>query len=108
MTGTTVIFVNGNMNVAGDGIANQSQIPSNLQIYLLGSWAHYSGTSDFYGVLYGPSTDIDFSGDASVYGAAVGKTVDFNASGTGAPSGIHVDESLDRLLHVRPRAFLVQ
>lgn len=91
-TGANVAFyISGDANFAGQGIVNTSGVPSNLQIYGIGSTTtiDYSGGSDFYGVIYAPECDVSTGGNSSIYGAIVGNVV--TLGGTGA---LHYDESL--------------
>lgn len=91
-TGSNVsIYIQGDANFAGQGITNTTGIPSNLQIYGIGSSTtiNYSGGSNFYGTIYAPECDVGTSGNSNFFGAIVGGTVQL--SGTGA---LHYDESL--------------
>ncbi len=85
------LYIKGDANLGGQGIVNSSGIPSNLQIYGLGSGTtiKYAGGSDFYGTIYAPESDVSTSGNSSIFGAIVGNTV--KLSGTGE---LHYDESL--------------
>ena len=92
VTGLNVKFyLRGDANFAGQGIVNTSGIPSNLQIYGLGSGTtiNYAGGSDFYGAIYAPECDVSTGGNSSIFGAIAGDTV--KLSGTGS---LHYDESL--------------
>jgi len=85
------IFIGGNANFAGRGIVNISNIPGNLQIYGInsGSSLNFSGSSDFYGAIYAPSSDIYMTGEADYYGAISGGAVDLSGE-----INFHYDESL--------------
>jgi len=66
-------------NIGGKGIANTSQLPSNLLIYCLDNVVNLSvsGNGVLYGAIYAPSANIDLnSGD--VYGSLVGQSVKIN------------------------------
>ncbi|MCH7884767.1 MAG: hypothetical protein IIC01_05890 [Planctomycetes bacterium] len=89
ITGPTEIYVSGTAYFGGGGIINPTGIPGNLKIYLTGATATFSGTSDFYGAIIAPDTDITFLGDSAFYGVLIGKTLDFRGSAI-----IHVEESL--------------
>jgi hypothetical protein len=106
VSGPTIIYVNGTMNLAGQGILNTTQIPTNLQIYVMGPKATVTGGSDFYGTIYAPEADVKVSGNGDFYGALLGKTAEVTPTSTSA--GVHYDESVGWLWGARPRAFLVQ
>jgi len=89
ITGPTEIYVSGTADFGGGGIINPTGIPGNLKIYLTGSTATFSGTSDFYGAIIAPDTNLTFLGDSAFYGVLIGKTLDFRGSAI-----IHVEESL--------------
>lgn len=86
-----ILYIGGNGSFDGGGIVNTSNLPSNLQIYGLGTGTTYSfaGNSDFYGVVYAQDSYINLSGTHSYFGAVAGKTV--SLSGTGQ---LHYDEAL--------------
>lgn len=84
-------YIMGDANFGGQGIINSSGLPSDLQIYGLGSGTtiNYSGGNDFYGTIYAPECAVSTGGNSSIYGAIVGNTV--TLSGTGS---LHYDEKL--------------
>jgi Putative Flp pilus-assembly TadE/G-like len=91
ITGKTTIYITGNLDRQGGAIlTNLSQQANNLQIFMTGGTAQISSDNDFYGVIYGPNTDITYSGSANYYGAMVGKTLTILGDAVG-----HYDESLD-------------
>jgi Flp pilus assembly protein TadG len=106
VTDLTIIYVAGTMDLGGNAVANTSQIPSNLQLYPLGSTARLAGNGEFYGVIYAPETDVQIAGNTAVFGAVLGKTLQVDA--TGVVRGIHYDEQLGPLRGVRARAVLVE
>jgi len=57
VTGPVVIFVTGDVSLGGGGIANTTQDPSNLQIFVTGTDASYTGNSDFYGLFFAYAPD---------------------------------------------------
>ena len=87
------IYIGGDGNFSGQGIINTSGIPSNLQIYGLGSDTSisYSGQNDFYGTIYAPEVSISLSGNAAFFGAIVGETIDISGNGS-----FHYDEALSQ------------
>jgi len=86
-----ILYIGGDGSFAGQGIVNASALPSNLQIYGLGTGTTFNfvGTSDFYGTVYAQGSSINLGGTNTYFGAVIGKTV--NLSGTGQ---LHYDEAL--------------
>jgi Flp pilus assembly protein TadG len=90
ISGKTVIYTTGTFSVSGASIANDTYLPKNLEIYVMGSSVTISGLSNFYGNIYAPSAQVSRSGDADYFGSIVAGEI--ASSGTG---GIHADKSLD-------------
>lgn len=64
-------------------INNETKVTKNLQIYGLDSCETmvFKNSTDFYGVIYAPYTDVIMNNSATVYGAAVSKSYDMQNSG---------------------------
>ncbi len=98
VNGQLELYVTGDCNVGGNGIVNDSGLPSNLVVYSThessgeSNGFTLSGNSAFYGAVYAPNANLAVTGDGDIYGALVGKTV--NVSGNG---DIHYDEALQDL-----------
>lgn len=90
ITGATTIYVTGSVDLSGGSVSNTSKIPKNLQLFPMGTKCVISGSSEFYGVIYGPTTPVTRTGDSDYYGAIVGSTLTLSGAG-----GIHADEALD-------------
>lgn len=104
ITGKTIIYVTGNVDVSGGSILNSTQLPVNCQLYGMGSKVVLSGSSQWYGVVYAPTADITRSGGSSdFFGMAVGKSLTLSGGG-----GCHYDESLGGLTGAQSGAQLVQ
>jgi Flp pilus assembly protein TadG len=104
ITGKTVIYVSGNVDISGGSLVNTTQKAINCQLYSTGSKVTLSGGSQWYGVVYAPTADIvRSSGSADFYGMAVGKTLTLSGGG-----GCHYDEALDYLTGHTTGAQLVQ
>ena len=88
-TGLTKIYITGTAAFTGNGVANLTQVPENLQIFSTGPTLLLDGTAGFYGAVVAPTTDIILEGTGEYYGTILGRTVDANGTST-----IHVDESL--------------
>ncbi|MCK6553048.1 hypothetical protein L6Q96_00450 [Candidatus Binatia bacterium] len=88
--GPVNLYVTGSISVAGNGIANGSQLPSNLMIYQSGSKGiGFSGNADFYGTVYAPESPLMVSGNGNMFGAFVASTLQNSGNG-----GIHFDQAL--------------
>lgn len=100
-TGAVKIYVTGNVDVGGNGIATANNLPPNLLIYgtvdpgdpsQKTTEVKIHGNGDFYGAVYAPSAALDVYGNGAVYGALTGNTAKLNGNG-----GFHYDESLGNL-----------
>jgi hypothetical protein len=100
-TGAVKIYVTGNIDIGGNGIATAGNLPSNLLIYGTQDPSDASqktttvkihGNGDFYGAVYAPGAALDVYGKGAVYGALTGNTVKINGNG-----GFHYDEALGNL-----------
>lgn len=103
LSGATTIFVTGNVDLSGGTVLNGTCIPKNLQLYPMGSTCTISGSSDFYGLVYGPTTAMTRSGSSGFFGAMIGESLSLSGSG-----GIHADSSLDSMFSTAGRSLLTQ
>lgn len=101
--GAVKIYVTGNIDIGGNGVATAANKPPNLLIYgtvdpnnAANQCTSVSihGNGDFYGAVYAPAASIQVSGNGSVYGSLTGNTVQINGS-SGAT--FHYDEALSNL-----------
>ena len=91
--GSLKIYVSGNVNpLAGQGVANQTGYPENLQIYGMATCTtvNISGQNALCGAIYTPEADINLSGQGDVFGAICGNTIDIVGQGS-----VHYDEALN-------------
>lgn len=102
ISGPTRIYVTGDVDLSGGSAVNSTRIPSNLQLYPMGSRCDVSGSADLYAVVYGPGTSLIKGGSADYYGMLLGR--DLTLTGTG---GVHADESVNVLLGNRTTSSLV-
>jgi hypothetical protein len=95
-TGPVVIYVDGDVNAAGQGITNSTFLPSNFQLYGSKSTPtqdiKLSGGSQFFGAVYAPNGALNISGIADLYGSFIGDTM--NMTGGGA---LHHDGALSTM-----------
>jgi hypothetical protein len=96
ISGEVDLYVDGDILVAGNGIANaEPGKPRNLRIYGTENCTsvQIKGSSTFYGVVYAPSAEIVAQGSTNsgdIFGALVGAAVKLEGSNT----CFHYDESL--------------
>ncbi len=99
--GPVKIYVTGNVDIAGNGVATANSVPPNLLIYgtadpnnpsNVTTSVSIAGNGNFYGALYAPQAAINASGNGAVFGALTGRTVTLNGNG-----GLHYDEALQNL-----------
>jgi Flp pilus assembly protein TadG len=91
-TGRTRIVMGGASSIGGKGLVNGTQVPGFLRIDITDGTTKFSGSSDFFADIYGPTADIAISGNAEFYGAVFARALDLS----GSNSRIHGDESLNR------------
>jgi Flp pilus assembly protein TadG len=103
LTGPTTIYLTGSIDTSGGDVLNSTQIPSNLQILMIGATARVTASADFYGVVYAPNADVLVDGGGEWYGAVVGKTL--TATGDGH---FHYDEDLNLAVQTPRRVALVE
>ena len=104
ITGKTIIYVTGKVDTSGGTMTNTSQIPSNLQLYGMGTTVTLSGGTQMYGVVYAPTADITRSGGQSdFFGMMVGKSLTLSGGG-----GLHADTAITGVGSSTKKASLVQ
>jgi Flp pilus assembly protein TadG len=104
VSGPTEIYVNGDVAISGGSVANLTQLPRNLQLYVEGKNCSLSGSSQFFGVVYAPATKVVRSGESHFFGAIISRELELSGGG-----GIYADESLDlNPLGNAQRAILVE
>lgn len=92
--GDVRFYVDAEVSLAGNGVTNSSQLPTNC--LFLGSASctriDLGGSNAFYGAIYAPSASLNLGGSSDRYGAFVGKEVTIGGGG-----GFHYDEALGQL-----------
>ncbi len=87
LTGPTEIYVSGEINITGNGIATQGNLPTNLIIYVTTSdTVKVGGNGAFYGGIYAPNSTVKNVGNGGIFGSVVSE----NYIQTGN-SSIHYD-----------------
>ena len=89
--GSLEVFTNGDIAIYGNGINNQTFLPSKLAIYGTNTLTvpDMNTTVPYYGVIYTPNGCFSVLGNATIYGSIVAKKVSL----TGTPT-IHYDLNL--------------
>lgn len=104
-TGAVKIYVDGAVDITGQGTTVAANKPGNLHIYVTGNAAcKIRGNGSFFGGLYAPNSDVTFqtsnSGKGGTwFGAVVAKT--FSTFGGGAPA-FHFDLAMKEAQAVDP------
>lgn len=88
--GPVVIYVSGSVELAGNGIATQGNLPPNMLIYVTnGSDVKISGNANYYGGIYAPDSEVKNTGNGQIFGAIVAE--DYHQTGNGK---VHFDEAM--------------
>jgi len=91
------IYSEGDMLIAGTGLANSNTRPSTCLIYGTNTSAggqriQIVGNGALKSALYAPNADITINGNGDIYGGAVGRTITLTGE-----ADFHYDESLENL-----------
>lgn len=90
LTGPVTIYVDGDVNLAGNGVATQNNVPTNFMLMATGSeTVKVSGNGNFYGAIYAPNAPVKNTGNGSIFGAVIAQ--DYDQTGNGS---VHFDEAL--------------
>lgn len=94
-TGKVKVYIDGgDLSIGGNGLANLSMKPRNLEIKMVGDGnvsLHGGGNSGAaFFKLYAPESDVTISGNMHLFGAVIGKTIGFNGN---SGAGITYDEA---------------
>lgn len=88
--GPVEIYVDGTIQISGNGVATYQNKPPNFILYSTGEAnVSVSGNAAFYGGIYAPESYVTVSGNGAIYGAVVSE--DYHQSGNAA---IHFDEAM--------------
>lgn len=92
--GPTTIYVDGDVDIGGNGIVTADNFPPNLIIKVKGNRKiDIHGNGNFYGALYAPDSKnikVMGRGNAEVFGSVVGYSATVNGN-------IHYDEALSKI-----------
>lgn len=88
--GPVNLYVSGSASIGGNGISNQSNVPSDFNLVQSGTAdVTFSGNAAFSGTVYAPNSVLSLTGNGTMFGAFIGAGL--RLSGNGA---IHFDEVL--------------
>ena len=94
-TGTVTVYLTGTLIARGNSTVGYAPSPGEMLFLMSGGTeatleeGTITGSTGFYGALYGPLATINVSGNADVYGAIVAKQVNLTGS-----AELHYDEAL--------------
>jgi Flp pilus assembly protein TadG len=104
ITGKTIIYVAGKVDSGSGTLTNATQIPSNLQLYAMGTSVTLSGGAQMHAVVYAPMADISFTGgNSDFFGMMVGASLTLSGGG-----GLHADTALTGISSSTRKGALVQ
>jgi len=104
--GPVTVYLTGNLHAAGNTAIGVEHDPTQM-LFLVTSSSEgatiegtITGSSAFYGALYGPDATITITGNAEVYGSMIAGSVDLSGS-----AELHYDEALQSLMTI-PGSYL--
>lgn len=93
-TGTLTIYTDGNIEAAGNGIANATSTPTAFQIFgtntaVGGQTIRFVGNGTSIAAIYAPNATFQLRGNGSLHGAVVANSINLNGN-----AAFHYDEAL--------------
>lgn len=89
ITGPVQIYIEGEMRFDNGTVANQTQLPANMQIFVGEGPVNIQGGHQLHASIYAPEADVNMANGSGFFGSVIGKT--FSTAGG---AGLHYDESL--------------
>lgn len=90
ISGPVTIYVDGAVDISGQGIATAGNLPTNFLLYVIGTdTVKINGQGALYAGVYAPNAPVDNVGNAGFFGAAISEN--YHQTGN---SAIHFDEAL--------------
>jgi hypothetical protein len=91
------VYVEGDVLVAGNGLANSNDRPATFLLYGTnttdtGQSIQLAGNGALKSVVYAPNADLKINGNGDIMGAAVARSIDLTGN-----ADFHYDESLEQL-----------
>lgn len=87
--GEVKIYVDGSLKFNNGTVANQSQLPKNLQIFVGTGPIDIQGGHQLHAAIYAPKADVTIANGSGFFGTIVGRSLSVAGGG-----GLHRDESL--------------
>ena len=89
ITGPVEIYIEREMRFDNGTVANQTEIPKNLRLFVGEGPVNIQGGHQLHAVIYAPEATVDIANGSGFFGSIVGRTL--SAAGG---AGLHYDESL--------------
>lgn len=89
--GSLALYVGGNVDIGGNGVVNETQVPSAFALYGLPTCTtvKYTGGTALYAVVDAPEASLTLAGGSDIYGAFTAHDISVGGNG-----GVHYDDSL--------------
>ncbi len=91
--GAVKIYTDGQCDIGGNGVVNNSNLPKNFMIYSTYTGSNngvkITGNGDLYGVIYAPDTEVKVTGNGDIFGSIVADNIILSGNGD-----VHYDEAL--------------
>ena len=84
-----LIYIEREMRFNNGTVANQTEIPSNMQIFVGQGPVDIQGGHQLHASIYAPEADVTMANGSGFFGAIIGKTLSVAGGG-----GLHFDQSL--------------
>ena len=88
IAGPVSIYIEREMRFDNGTVANQTEIPSNMQIFVGQGPVNIQGGHQLHASIYAPEADVTIANGSGFFGAIVGKTL------SAAATNLHYDQSL--------------
>ena len=89
IAGPVLIYIEREMRFNNGTVANQTEIPSNMQIFVGQGPVDIQGGHQLHASIYAPEADVTMANGSGFFGAIIGKTLSVAGGG-----GLHFDQSL--------------
>ena len=88
INGEVEIYVDNALTFDNGTVANQSQIPSNLKLFVGAGPVNLQGGHQLHAVIYSPTADVRIANGSGFFGSIIGNTLDVQGA------NMHFDEAL--------------
>lgn len=100
-TGPVTVYITGQFVAKGNSLMGVPSDPTDLLVLMTPTGGAtieqgtMTGTTGFYGALYGPNSTINITGNAEIFGSVIAQTINVTGSAT-----IHYDEALSETTNI--------